>query len=178
MASSELQTLIMGNCCRKNSPLDTSIGFANMDEKELVNKLSDCNTKTPKFTLEGLTTQAKCVRCYDADTVHLVFGVPGTNSFYKWNCRLLGIDSAELRSKNPAEKAYAIKARDYLRGQILDQIVQVSCDKFDKYGRVLVTIVHNGVNLNQDLVEKKYAYSYDGGTKRDFKDWAEQENTD
>lgn len=162
----------IGKYCQRHNTTD----FSKMSESELISKLNECNHKTPKFTLEGLTATAKCVRCYDADTVHLVFGVPGTDTLYKWNCRLLGIDSAEIRSKNLSEKAYAIKARDYLRGLIMDQIVQVTCEKFDKYGRVLVTITHNGVNLNQDLVEKKYAYVYDGGTKRDFNEWSGIQN--
>jgi endonuclease YncB( thermonuclease family) len=160
----------MGCCVGKYHSKDNTT--LKMEENSLINKLKECNTKTPKFTLEGYHTSAKCVKCYDADTVHLVFGAPGTNNLYKWNCRLLGIDSAEIRSKDPEEKAYAIKARDYLRELILDKIVDVTCQEFDKYGRVLVTITHDGINLNEDLVTKKMAYRYDGGTKKSFKDWS------
>jgi endonuclease YncB( thermonuclease family) len=141
-------------------------------DTDTITKLQECDNKTPKFSLDGIETTAKCVKCYDADTVHLVFGVPGTENLYKWTCRLLGIDSAEIRSKNPDEKLHAIKARDYLRNLILDKIVEVKCQKFDKYGRVLVTITHDGINLNEDLVSKKLAYVYDGGTKRDFNEWS------
>ena len=48
--------------------------------------------------LFGKETNAKCTKCYDADTVHLVFSYNG--QLCRWTCRLEGIDSAEIKSKN------------------------------------------------------------------------------
>ncbi len=53
--------------------------------------LEDCTKDTPEFSLCGLTLQGKVVECYDADTCKIV--LPLQNSFYKFTCRLSGIDT-------------------------------------------------------------------------------------
>ena len=125
--------------------------------------------QTPLFTLSGLQTDVKCVKCYDADTIHIVMHL--NNSLQRFVCRLVGIDSAEIKSKNAKEKEAAIKARDYLKEMILDKLINVECGKFDKYGRLLITIFYNDMNVNEHLVEKNYAYKYDGKTKKEFDEW-------
>ena len=125
--------------------------------------------QTPLFTLSGLHTDVKCVKCYDADTIHIVIHL--NNSLQRFVCRLVGIDSAEIKSKNAKEKEAAIKARDYLKDMILDKIINVECGKFDKYGRLLITIFYDDMNVNEHLVEQKHAYKYDGKTKREFDEW-------
>jgi endonuclease YncB( thermonuclease family) len=132
--------------------------------------LADATAKTPLFTLQGLETRAKCTKCYDADTVHLVF--PYGDKLHRWTCRLLGIDSAEIRTTDLKEKEHATRARDYVRARILDKVVTVTCGKFDKYGRLLVTIYYEGVNLNEHLVAEGFAYEYTGKTKRQFREWS------
>jgi micrococcal nuclease len=132
-------------------------------------ELESFNDKTPSLTLNGITTMAKCTKCYDADTVHLV--IPYNNGYYRWTCRLEEIDSAEIKSKDKAEQAHAIKSRDYLQGLILDKIVEVKCGKFDKYGRLLVYISIDGLKINEHLIKEGYAYKYNGGTKINFAEW-------
>ena len=60
-------------------------------------------------------------------------------------------------------------ARDKLRELVLNKLVTIKCDKFDKYGRLLITIHRSGVNINKFMVRQNYAYEYDGGTKKKFK---------
>ena len=132
-------------------------------------KLSNFDDKTPEFTLSGLVTDAKCTKCYDADTVHLV--IPYKGNYYRWTCRLEEIDSAEIKSKNKDESDFAKVSRDYLKSIILDKIISVKCGKFDKYGRLLVYLTIDGININQHLLDKGYAYKYKGGTKKEFSDW-------
>jgi endonuclease YncB( thermonuclease family) len=124
----------------------------------------------PLFTLSGLQLDAKCVKCYDADTIHIVIHL--NNKLQRFVCRLIGIDSAEIKSKNNNEKEAAIKARDYLKDMILNKIINVECGKFDKYGRLLITIFYEDKNVNEHLVEKRHAYKYDGKTKREFDEWS------
>ena len=148
--------------------------------------------KTPMFSLKGHQYLAKCVKCYDADTIHVV--IKFNNQYSRFCCRLLGIDTAEIRTKNLDEKAHAKKARDYLREIILDKLVTIQCQDFDKYGRLLIYVYrheeeqtggddpyskiphHEKYNwensLNCDLVNNKYAYQYDGGTKQKFIEWS------
>jgi endonuclease YncB( thermonuclease family) len=125
----------------------------------------DCS-KVPKFSLNTCVCPAKIISVYDGDTITAVFKFAGTH--YKWNCRLNGIDTPEMKSKNIAEKQEAIKARDFLREQILGKIVQLTCQEFDKYGRLLVIVFFNDVNINNLMVESGWAKSYSGGTKEEW----------
>ena len=147
---------------KKEAPLDIKV---KLDLKELVHQ----TIRTPKFSFNGIVTDAKCVKCYDADTVHMVFLY--NKQFYRFTCRLLGIDAAEIRTTDEAEKKVAIEGRDYLSGLILDQIVRIECFNFDKYGRILIKINKGRLCINDDLVKKKYAYFYGGGTKKSFSEW-------
>ncbi len=136
---------------------------------DLLKQLEMANDKTKEFTLQGLETQAKCTKCYDADTVHLV--IPYGDAVYRWTCRLERIDSAEIKSTDPEESTFAKLSRDYLQSLILDKIVGVKCGKFDKYGRLLVYLTINGLDINQHLLDKGYAYQYAGGKKITFAEW-------
>lgn len=123
----------------------------------------------PNFSLEGYKTSGRIASVYDGDTVRIIFSFHRT--FYKWNCRLAGIDTPELRTSNAKEKEYGYKVRDILREKILNKVVSVECGKFDKYGRLLVTITcDEDCCVNKWLVENKYALEYDGGKKQDWGD--------
>ena len=161
--------------------------------------LAQQTLQTPLFTLRGQTHWAKCVKCYDADTIHIVIAF--NNTFARFRCRLQGIDTAEIRSKNPTERQHARTARDWLKSVILNRIIMVNCGEFDKYGRLLVNVYvagdgdlageqqgeqHGGGpekqnietvdvlscrNINQELIALNYAYVYDGGKRRCFEEW-------
>ena len=125
----------------------------------------DCS-KVKKFSLKDLKTQAKVVSVYDGDTITLVFEF--ANQYYKWNCRLDGIDTPEMKSKNNEEKALAIKARDYLREQILGKIVDIECGDFDKYGRLLIKLIYENQCMNELMISQGHAKAYFGGTKESW----------
>jgi micrococcal nuclease len=134
--------------------------------------LEECTKNVPYFSFENLETKAKCVKVYDGDTITVVFDTFGT--FRKHHIRVDKIDTPELRTKDAREKELAIKARDFLREKILDKIIMLKCGKSDKYGRILALIYIDGVEINQLMIDKKYAYAYFGGTKSDvFKTKAE-----
>lgn len=129
--------------------------------------LFNCTAKnTPYFSFNGETFQCKCVSVYDGDTVTVIFDTFG--QFFKHRIRLSGIDTPEIRTKNENEKKLGFEVRDFLREKILDKIITIKCGDFDKYGRLLGDLFLDGVNLNKLLVEKKYAYNYDGGAKEDI----------
>ena len=52
----------------------------------------------------------------------------------------------------------------------MDKVVDVQCGEFDKYGRLLVEIVDTE-NISDWLIKNKYAFEYDGGTKKDWGDY-------
>lgn len=144
---------------------------------------SDCNI--PEFSLNGLSCWGKIVYVYDGDTVHIVINF--NNSLTKFNCRLYGIDTKEMKSSNLDDKELAIKARDFLLSKITTNVsnnlkknnikdlcsesrklVWINCLEFDKYGRLLVEIKDNPKSeksYNQELIDLGLAVSYYGGHK-------------
>ena len=133
--------------------------------------LEDCTKDIPEFSLCGLTLQGKVVELYDADTCKIV--LPVLNNFYKFTCRLSGIDTPEmkpLKSKpnRDNEILWAKKARaellkliclnspseyfdniDIKKDDIIKSLkdnkilITVKCLEFDKYGRLLVELFNN-----------------------------------
>jgi len=135
-------------------------------------------TDAPDYSecMMNKTVEAKVVSVYDGDTIKAIFPLNGV--LYKWNCRLSGVDTPEIRTRNEREKKYGYIVRDKLREQILDQVVNVECGELDKYGRLLVTVYKGEQDMNRWLIDNDYAFAYDGGTKQSWEDFlisAEQE---
>ena len=152
--------------------------------------LNEQTANVVRFSLEGQVHWAKCVKTYDGDSIHIVIHFKG--GFARFPCRLEGIDTAELRSNNDAERAHAEKARDYLRSRVGGRIVLVHCGGWDKYGRLLVTVfvpndegasvaattaagdvdlASSCTNINDELVRRKFAYAYEGYQRKTFEEW-------
>ena len=118
---------------------------------------------TETLNFEGKITRAKVVSVYDGDTVKVTF--PYMGKMFRWNCRIQGVDTPEIRTKDPLEKTEGLAARDALRKKILNKVVVVTCGKFDKYGRLLVDINTDGVSITEWLISNDLGVAYDGGTK-------------
>ena len=113
-----------------------------------------------------IMNEAKCVRVYDGDTIHLGVVLPPPYGATRFCVRLLGVDTPELRSRDSSEKSLAREARDLVKKMILNKIVSVSVSQYDKYGRILARITTpSGEDLSQYLIEEKVAVYYDGGKK-------------
>jgi len=128
------------------------------------------DNSTKIFTFEGRKCQGKVVDVYDGDTVKIVFSLTEKepDRLYKWNCRLINVDTPEIRTKNLKEKKFAKQVRDCLREKILNKIVTIECKDFDKYGRLLVEIFYEDININNWLIENNYAKKYYGGKKTEW----------
>jgi endonuclease YncB( thermonuclease family) len=89
---------------------------------------------------------------YDGDTVTADIDL----GMHIWatgeKLRLARIDAPEVRGE---ERAEGLKSRDWLREKINGKKVLIKTikDKRGKYGRFLVEIYLDGVNLNDQLVE-------------------------
>lgn len=130
---------------------------------------------TEFMSLKNKHYDAKIVHIYDGDTMHVVFYEYG--QYIKWNCRVMGVDTPEIRTRNLQEKQLGLKVRDILIERLLNKIVKIHTDEFDKYGRLLIDVempleplVENqdSIMLSEWLIANNYAYPYEGGTKRSW----------
>jgi micrococcal nuclease len=106
------------------------------------------------------TYKATVVRVLDGDSVELIIDL-GFTVQWKSICRLYGINTPELRSKNANEKARAIAAKEFTKANLNEgSIVIIKSEELDKYGRPLVNIYCGedyNIHLNVLLVEKGLA---------------------
>ena len=125
----------------------------------------------PWFTLDGEQLQCKIIDVYDGDTITIIF--PFNGGYYKDKCRLCGIDTPEVRTKNAEEKAAGIKVRDWLKEKILNKIMLIEFKGKDKYGRLMGVIYENinSTSINMQLVANGMAYKYEGDKKKQFGSW-------
>ena len=97
---------------------------------------------------------AEVVRVYDADTVWLNIDLGFETWLQNVACRLYGINAPEMRGP---EKTEGLISRDWLIARLteVDGKVRIQSHKGTrgKYGRWLVVLWADGVNLNEALVD-------------------------
>jgi len=140
----------------------------------------------PEWTLEGKEFYSKILDIYDGDTITISIKI--NEQYHRMNCRLLNIDTPELRSSDENEKNAAKLARNHLIFLLTKQKVNseitrnairnicnefnpiflIQCNKFDKYGRLLITILTSGTSINEKMIEDGFAGKYDGKTKAEW----------
>lgn len=143
----------------------------------------------PFFTLNKLETLARLVDVYDGDTITCIFPIFGDN-YFKFNIRLFGIDTEEMKNDNEILKDRAFEARHnilkYLCGdkynlhqrcsrheiqEYLENhniMIWLECFNFDKYGRILGNVYKSEdkkESVSKVLIDSHLAYEYNGGTK-------------
>jgi len=174
--------------------------FKRRSHNKIMNELNEKllsvkNDDLEVYNLNGINTVGKIVEMYDGDTCKIVLVV--NNTLQKFNCRLLGLDTPEMKPSltkvnRDQEILNAHKCRNRLLQlstscqcsidtvmkkpeckSLLDtnkKIINIKCHEFDKYGRLLVTLFDNKLDksINQILIDESHAKSYDGGTKDVF----------
>ena len=116
-------------------------------------------------------TQGVVIKVYDGDTITIASKLPYEASpLYRFSVRLNRIDTAEIKSKNKAEKEMAKIAKERLSNIIMNKVVLLKNVKTEKYGRVLADVYHNNTCMNDWMLENKLAVEYDGGKKKNV-DW-------
>lgn len=108
------------------------------------------------------TYKATVVRVIDGDTAELIIDL-GFTVQWKSTCRLYGVNTPELRSKNADEKAKASLAKEFTKANLNEgAIVIIKSKDLDKYGRPLVDIYcgeNYSVHLNAALIDAGLAKS-------------------
>jgi len=119
----------------------------------------------------GTVTVSKVISVYDGDTFRVdIDSLPpivGKNI----PIRLNGVDTPEIRGKCKYEKDLAIKARDFVRNKLSNaKEIKLNNLQRGKYFRVVANVVVDGVSLEQELLDKEFAYKYTGGKKSSWCD--------
>ncbi len=113
------------------------------------------------------TKVKKIERIYDGDTFFA--HVKGHNPIDKKavGIRVRGIDTPEMKDKNPKIKRKAEKAKNLAIATIENAgtIHLYNVSTKDKYGRLLATVFCDNRDLGKTLLEAKLAKPYDGGKK-------------
>ena len=168
---------------------------------EQIKEFKQYNINTSSFTLCNLNLIGRIVNIIDGDSLNII--LPVFNNYYKFNIRLNGIDTCEMKSKTDDNKKKALKARISILNlltnhtypetltkndlkYILDKdviLVWVECLNFDKYGRLLANVYQldylsmnklKNTSLSEYLLQNKLAYEYTGKTKLSENDQLEK----
>ena len=113
----------------------------------------------------------KVTRVVDGDTIDVDLDL-GFDIIYKCRVRLYGIDTPESRTRNKDEKVRGKLAAKFLQNAISNGenvILQTQLkDSKGKFGRVLASVVVDGININQRMVTNHLAVRYEGQSKKDI----------
>ena len=114
----------------------------------------------------GTVIVSKVISVYDGDTFRVdIDSLPpivGKNI----PIRLNGVDTPEIQGKCQYEKDLALKARDFVRKKLANaKEIKLTKLQRGKYFRVVADVMIDGVSLEQELLDKEFAYKYTGGKK-------------
>ena len=107
------------------------------------------------------------VKVVDGDTIDIIIDL-GFDLSKKERVRLAGIDAPESRTRDLEEKKMGLETKDFLTRRLEDgktSGLRVKTEKDGKYGRMLGWIYCGETNLNIEMVDRGYAWYYDGGSK-------------
>ena len=138
--------------------------------------LKQSDKSIPKFSFKNKVIFGKVVKVYDGDTcqINTYINTQIQNELFRFNVRLDGYDSSELKSTNLIEESYAKVSKKVLSELIMDKIVLLKCSDFDKYGRILGRIYINNTSnnelleVNEYMIQSKLGYPYHGENKEMF----------
>ena len=102
----------------------------------------------------------------DGDTVDVIIDL-GFGLTKKERVRVAGIDAPESRTRDLAEKAPGLEAKEFIREKLDTDDIIIRTEKEGKYGRILGWLYTSeySCSINEIMVIKGYAWQYDGGSK-------------
>ena len=114
----------------------------------------------------GNVIVSKVIAVYDGDTFRVNIATLPPIVGQNIGIRLFGIDTPELRDKDPLVKELAYQARDYARQRLFNaQVIELVNLLRGKYFRIVAQVWVDGADLGQELIDRGLAVAYDGGTK-------------
>lgn len=116
------------------------------------------------------------IKNYDGDTI--TFKIPNVHPLFGNNIaiRVSGVDTPELRTKNKCEKKLGYQAKEVVENALRNaKHIELRNVKRGKYFRIVADVIADGKNVSDLLLQRKFAYRYDGGTKQKI-DWCKNSN--
>ena len=114
-------------------------------------------------------------RVLDGDTIDVTIDL-GFDLYKKERVRVAGVDTPEKRTRDLEEKALGIDATNWLKEKLEgalagddDLVIRTELvGGVGKYGRLLgwLYLGDAPVSINEAMIDKGYAWAYDGGTKQ------------
>lgn len=98
---------------------------------------------------------AHCTKAIDGDTVEVVIDV-GFHLTTTQRVRLVDVDTPEDRAGLPAKA--------YTQARLAGRDVLIRTFKSDSFGRWLARVIVDGVDFNQELLDKGYGVPFMTGT--------------
>lgn len=163
-----------------------------MDREQAIEILSKFDNSTKLFSLAGMRTWARLVEFFDGDTCKVVFPF-ANNDVHKVIVRVNGIDTPEMKSKDPTVQTWAVKARNRMLSLVAPDVFEVDGNyskkditkllkeniciiwldtlAFDRYGRLLADLYFSPTDtksLQAICIEEGYAKAYSGKTKKQW----------
>lgn len=129
-----------------------------------------CTSQEKKTSLKNTTYGTAVVdeitSIYDGDTFRCnIKGYPGIVG-ERIGIRIYGIDTPEMRDKNPKIKALAQKAKQFavskLRGA---KVIELRNMRRGKFFRIVAEVWVDGKDLGKMMIKEGLAKEYYGGTK-------------
>ncbi len=99
--------------------------------------------------------KAQVLRVVDGDTIELTIDL-GFTVHWKSTCRLYGVDTPELKDKNPDMRKLAGVAKEFVKEHLpILSTIMVKSRELDKYGRPLLEVYCGDefkTHLNAELI--------------------------
>jgi micrococcal nuclease len=106
-------------------------------------------------------------RVIDGDSVDVCIDL-GFDISFTSSVRLYGVDTPESRTRDPEEKKCGLLAKKFLEEAVKNGkniIIRTQKDEKGKFGRVLGSLVIDGININHKMIEENLAVAYYGQSK-------------
>lgn len=144
--------------------LDAHMTISGNTSDELLQRIHDLCDISTDYSLEGRSVLGKVTRVIDGDSMKV--SIPVDGHVWTFPIRVYGIDCPEIRTKNLREKELGFEAKSRVEELVLGKIVSLQLGEFDKFGRLLGSIVtSDGTNVADDLISKELAVAFEGGKR-------------
>jgi len=109
--------------------------------------------------VSGETLKCKVVKIYDGDTITVI--LPFCGRYFMEKCRIYGIDTPEIKTKNVTEKLNGLSAKEILSSLIENKYVMIKFMGREKYGRHLGQITTmDGIDIADYMIKHGHATKY------------------